>query len=285
MANHNYGRNRNRSGFNQEWDNRDNINFPTTNIDNRPSRARPTDRTREYGIIYNNDRDRAGNRDGYDNNSNSNNDWNNTQRNYQDRDNNRNSGREDYRNDQQGDSRYSRNQNQWTNTRYDGENYERGNNNDQRDSEERDWWDRTKDEVSSWFGDDDAQRRRSTDERRGEHRGKGPKGYTRSDDRIKDDVNDRLSDDTNVDASDIEVMVEACDVTLTGTVKSRWEKRQAEDLAESISGVKNVENRLRVTSAATQAQVPGNDADGIDAGAGNTPAKKSQIGTYQTSKS
>lgn len=110
----------------------------------------------------------------------------------------------------------------------------------------RDWWDRTTDEVASWFGDDDAQRRRERDRAMGPHRGKGPKGYTRSDERIKDDVNDRLSDDSFIDASDIDVTVEHCEVVLSGTVDSKEEKRRAEDIAERISGVKNVENRLKV---------------------------------------
>lgn len=111
----------------------------------------------------------------------------------------------------------------------------------------RDWWDRTRDEVSSWFGDDDAERRREADRRiMGVHRGKGPKGYTRSDERIREDVNDRLSDDPYVDASDIEVKVENCDVVLTGNVSDRDQKRRAEDIVESISGVHNVENRIRV---------------------------------------
>jgi osmotically-inducible protein OsmY len=115
--------------------------------------------------------------------------------------------------------------------------------------EDRDWWDKTSDEVSSWFGDEDAERRRDMDRRRsGQHKGKGPKGYTRSDDRIKEDINDRLSDDVFVDASEIDVTVSQGEVTLTGTVSTRSEKRRAEDLAEEVSGVKNVENRLRLAS-------------------------------------
>ena len=94
------------------------------------------------------------------------------------------------------------------------------------------------DEVSSWFGDHDAERRRREDQR-GEHRGRGPKNYTRSDDRIREDVNDRLSDDPFVDASNIEVQVSSCEVTLTGTVDSREAKRRAEDSAERVSGVKH----------------------------------------------
>ncbi|MDM7924351.1 MAG: BON domain-containing protein [Pyrinomonadaceae bacterium] len=119
--------------------------------------------------------------------------------------------------------------------------------------DDRGWWDKTADEVSSWFGDDEAARRREMDYRRegyeGQHRGRGPKGYTRSDDRIQEDINDRLTDFDYLDASDIEVKVEQGDVVLSGTVDSRYEKRLAEDLAEAVSGVKNVENRIRVSSS------------------------------------
>ncbi|MGA0605567.1 BON domain-containing protein [Phenylobacterium sp. VNQ135] len=80
----------------------------------------------------------------------------------------------------------------------------------------------------------------------GQHRGKGPKNYTRSDDRIREDVNDRLADDDWLDASDIDVTVDKCEVTLTGTVTSREDKRRAEDVAERVSGVKHVQNNIRV---------------------------------------
>jgi len=111
----------------------------------------------------------------------------------------------------------------------------------------RDWWDRTRDEVASWFGDDDAERRRYLDKQRGDHRGRGPKGYRRSDTRIEEDINDRLADDGWVDASDIEIKVENGEVMLTGTAPDRFCKRRAEDIAESVSGVNHVENRIRVT--------------------------------------
>jgi len=84
-------------------------------------------------------------------------------------------------------------------------------------------------------------------ERAGQHRGRGPKGYRRSDERIREDVCDRLSDDASVDASEIEVRVNNCEVTLSGTVESREQKRRAEDCAEAVSGVKNVQNNLRVS--------------------------------------
>jgi osmotically-inducible protein OsmY len=106
---------------------------------------------------------------------------------------------------------------------------------------ERSWWDRTKDEVRSWMGDPEAEHRREAD-----HRGRGPRGYTRSDERIRDDVSDRLMEDWQVDATDIEVTVAAAEVTLSGTVDSRAAKRRAENLAADVLGVKDVQNRLRV---------------------------------------
>lgn len=128
-------------------------------------------------------------------------------------------------------------------SRYPGE-QARGNDYD-RGVEDRGWWDRASDEVASWFGDEDATRRRRMDQQRDEYRGRGPKNYKRSDDRIREDVNDRLSEGY-LDASDIEVEVQNTEVVLTGTVNSRADKRRAEAVAESVTGVSNVENRLRV---------------------------------------
>jgi osmotically-inducible protein OsmY len=114
-------------------------------------------------------------------------------------------------------------------------------------SEQRGWWDKASDEVSSWFGDEEAERRRLIDRRRGgSYRGRGPKGYRRSDERIKEDVNDRLTDNEWLDATDIDVQVSNCDVVLSGTVHDRYSKRLAEEIADEVSGVRNVENRIRV---------------------------------------
>jgi osmotically-inducible protein OsmY len=113
-------------------------------------------------------------------------------------------------------------------------------------NDERSWWDKTRDEVSSWFGGNDDEHRRKEERRTGEHRGKGPKEYRRSDERIREDVCDRLSDDAYIDASDIEVRVSNGEVILDGTIDNRNSKRRAEDIIESIAGVSNVQNNLRV---------------------------------------
>ena len=82
--------------------------------------------------------------------------------------------------------------------------------------------------------------------------GRGPKGYTRSDERIREDICDRLSDDDEVDARDITVTVKGAEVTLEGTVNDRRSKHRAEDIAESVSGVKDVNNHLRARKGLLQ---------------------------------
>ena len=76
--------------------------------------------------------------------------------------------------------------------------------------------------------------------------GRGPKGYKRSDDRIRDEICDCMTDDPLLDASEIVVEVMDGEVTLSGSVMSRDQKRRAEDVAERISGVRDVTNQLRV---------------------------------------
>lgn len=81
---------------------------------------------------------------------------------------------------------------------------------------------------------------------RGRFSGRGPKGWQRSDERIKEDVNERLTDHPHIDASEIEVNVKNGEVTLTGTAEDRNTKRQVEEVAEQVSGVKEVHNQIRV---------------------------------------
>jgi len=83
----------------------------------------------------------------------------------------------------------------------------------------------------------------------GPYTGRGPRGYRRGDERIREDVCDRLTDDPRIDASDVDVQVKEGEVTLAGSVRSRDEKRFAEDLIERISGVRDVNNNLKVKAA------------------------------------
>lgn len=116
-------------------------------------------------------------------------------------------------------------------------------------------WDRARQTVSGVFGEE----RDSLG--RGPHRGRGPKTYSRSDGRIQDDVNDRLTDDPFLDATHIDVSVEKGEVTLAGTVGARADKRRAEDLADEVSGVRHVQNNLRIQDASASASPPASAGD------------------------
>ena len=83
----------------------------------------------------------------------------------------------------------------------------------------------------------------------GPYSGRGPRGYRRSDERIHEEVAERLAQHGQIDASDIDVSVDNGEVTLEGTVDSRWVKRLAEDVADSVTGVTDVHNRLRVSES------------------------------------
>ncbi|MGK3988482.1 BON domain-containing protein [Sorangium sp. So ce136] len=79
--------------------------------------------------------------------------------------------------------------------------------------------------------------------------GRAPKGYKRSDARIQEDICELLSDRHDIDVSDVTVEVQGNEVTLEGTVPERHHKRLIEHVAESVRGVEDVHNRIRVQRA------------------------------------
>jgi hypothetical protein len=95
----------------------------------------------------------------------------------------------------------------------------------------------------------DPYRGKSQPQQRGLHRGVGPQNYVRADERIRDDVCDRLTDHPEVDARYLEVTVENGVVLLQGTVTDRAMKYGAEDCSWHVNGVKDVDNRIRVDRA------------------------------------
>jgi osmotically-inducible protein OsmY len=118
----------------------------------------------------------------------------------------------------------------------------------------------------------------------GEYRGRGPRGYQRSDERIREDVCERLSDDPFIDASDVDITVSSCEVTLSGTVSSREQKRRAEDLIENVSGVKDVKNNLRVSSGQQTGTSGAQSMQGMQSQQGGQAPQGAQSaqGTQQT---
>jgi hypothetical protein len=86
------------------------------------------------------------------------------------------------------------------------------------------------------------------------HAGRGPRGYRRSDERIREDVCDLLTEAHDVDATEIEIAVADSVVTLSGTVDTRSARRRAEDIALQVPGVADVHNRLTARTAPRRAE-------------------------------
>jgi hypothetical protein len=80
--------------------------------------------------------------------------------------------------------------------------------------------------------------------REGPHRGRGPAGWKMSDERIREEVCERLTEDRYLDATHLDVLVADGEVTLTGHVDSRDDALHAEVLAHRVSGVRRVHNRI-----------------------------------------
>ncbi len=80
----------------------------------------------------------------------------------------------------------------------------------------------------------------------GPYTGVGPKNYQRSDEIIEDELCEIFWYNGQIDSSAIGIDVKNGEVTLTGTVDRRREKRLAGDIAESIPGVKHVNNEIHV---------------------------------------
>lgn len=77
---------------------------------------------------------------------------------------------------------------------------------------------------------------------------RGPKGYRRSDERLHEDICEQLmrrGDD--IDASEVTVEVKEGVVTLQGAVPERRMKHAIEDIVDDCMGVKDIDNRIRVT--------------------------------------
>jgi osmotically-inducible protein OsmY len=87
---------------------------------------------------------------------------------------------------------------------------------------------------------------------RGGQRGRGPRRAEdapmlgEEDARIWKEVSACLTQDWYVDGTEITVSVDDGEVTLDGVVENRAEKRLAEDCADSVPGVIDVHNNLRI---------------------------------------
>jgi len=97
----------------------------------------------------------------------------------------------------------------------------------------------------------------------------GPKGYTRSDDRIREDISERLMLADGIDSSEVTVSVKDGRVSLEGTVPTRGMKHAIEDLADYTAGVTDVDNRIRVEREGQSAA-----STGVQSASGISPKMK-----------
>lgn len=114
---------------------------------------------------------------------------------------------------------------------------------------------RTMEGPSAWAATDEQMARRR------DFRGHGPRGYQRSDERLNEEICERMTEDPDIDPREVSVRVQSGVVTLEGRVEDRWMKHHIEDLVDACSGVRNIENRIRVGPA-----LPGNAGQPQDGG-------------------
>lgn len=88
-----------------------------------------------------------------------------------------------------------------------------------------------------------------------------PKGYTRSDERVRENVCEYLAH-SGLDVSDVSVSVADGRVTLEGTAPDRHTKHRIEDCTDACAGVQDVDNRIRVAGKGSSTPQPGNTAIG-----------------------
>ena len=94
---------------------------------------------------------------------------------------------------------------------------------------------------------------------------RGVKGYKRSDERIREDVCDRINHMSRldgVDAGNVEVTVREGEVTLTGTLDDRRYKHMMENIADRVDGVRDVHNEIRIPSALDRDAVDTSESTG-----------------------
>ena len=99
----------------------------------------------------------------------------------------------------------------------------------------------------------------------------GPKGYTRSDERLREDISERLMQAYDIDSSEVTVQVQGGKVVLEGTVPNRYMKHAIEDIADAAPGVQDIDNRVRVMGSGSRWGT-GQDAGSVATNANNPVA-------------
>jgi len=113
-------------------------------------------------------------------------------------------------------------------------------------------------------------------------RGRPPRTYKRSDDRIHDEICEIVARESDLDASQVDVRVENGEVTLTGEVADRRTKRELEDVSERVFGVVDIHNQLHVRKSLLNElgeRIFGTTSDDAQARSSTTPTSKTQSNT------
>ena len=93
----------------------------------------------------------------------------------------------------------------------------------------------------AWAGPERRQEARGINDGLG-----GARLRRKTDDSLAQEIHEILTSDPELDAAEVEVVVEGGAVTLSGEVEQADAKLLAEELTESVSGVRLVHNRLVV---------------------------------------
>jgi hypothetical protein len=78
--------------------------------------------------------------------------------------------------------------------------------------------------------------------------GIGPRNYTKTDQRILEDVCELLTRHGELDVRAVDVHCRNGVIRLEGSVPSRWARREIEAVADSVGGVQDVQNDLTIAS-------------------------------------
>lgn len=112
-------------------------------------------------------------------------------------------------------------------------------------------------------------------------RGAAPRSYKRSDERVNEDVCERLVE-AGIDCSGVDVEVKDGVVTLNGEVQQRADKHRIEQIAADSSGVQDVENQLRVKKSSGSDQSGKSSQDTGSYSTNSSNANRSTMSSNQS---
>lgn len=75
---------------------------------------------------------------------------------------------------------------------------------------------------------------------------RGPQGYRRSDERIREVLTDLITDDRMIDSRDLSIRVADGEVMIHGYVPDRTTEQRIYRIIEAVPGVKKVRNELKL---------------------------------------